>query len=72
MSIRQRLRTIACCAILQLAALVGMPMRPEEVQDLMRMLNQPKVARTDPDERRKGDDPRTAPARTPARQHPFM
>jgi hypothetical protein len=57
MTFRHRLRTIACCGILQLGTLLGVPMRPEQVQDLMRTLNQPKLAQTDPDERGKGDDP---------------
>ena len=57
MTFRQRLRTIACCGILQLGTLVGVLMRPEQVQDLMRTLNQPKLAQTDPDERESTDEP---------------
>jgi hypothetical protein len=55
MSYKQRLRTLACCAILQVAATIGVPMRPEQVQDLMRTLNEPKVARTNPDDQDRGD-----------------
>ena len=55
MSYKQRLRTLACCAILQMAATIGVPMRPEQVQDLMRTLNEPKVARTNPDDQDRGD-----------------
>ena len=59
MSYRTRLRTLACCALLQVAATIGVPMRPEQVQDLMRTLNEPKVARTNPDDQDRGDGSRT-------------
>ena len=55
MPIRQRLRTIIVCFVLELGALSGIPMRPNEIEDLMRTLNQPKVAHTIPDESKKGD-----------------
>jgi hypothetical protein len=55
MSYKNRLRSLACCALLQVAATIGVPMRPEHVQDLMRTLNQPKVARTNPDDQDRGD-----------------
>ena len=60
MSIRNRIRTLACCIVLQAATLIGMPMRPEQVQELMRSLNQPKLARTTPQESRKDDARRSA------------
>ena len=50
MSVVHRLRTVFCCAFLQLGALLGVPMRPEEIQDLMHRLNKPKVAHTNPEE----------------------
>lgn len=50
MSIIRRLRTVACCAILEIGTLMGVPMRPEQIQDLMRAMNGPKVAQTNPDE----------------------
>jgi hypothetical protein len=53
MSLKNRLRTIACCVVLQAATLIGVPMRPEQVADLMRSLNQPKIARTTPKESEK-------------------
>ncbi len=55
MSITRRLRTVACCAILEIGTLMGMPMRPEHIQDLMRAMNVPKVAQTNPDESSTGD-----------------
>ena len=42
--------------MLEFAALFGMPMRPEEIEELMRRLNEPKLARTNPDESEHGDD----------------
>lgn len=57
MSVKHRLRTLTCCAMLEAAALMGMPMRPEHVQDLMRSLNQPKIACTHPDESDRGEGP---------------
>ena len=52
MSLKNRLRTIACCVVLQAATLIGVPMRPDQVQELMRSLNQPKLARTTPEEKK--------------------
>ncbi len=57
MSLKQRLRTILCCLTLEVGTLVGVPMRPEQIQDLMQTLNQPKVAQTIPDETDTGDGP---------------
>jgi hypothetical protein len=55
MSIARRLRTIACCAILEVGTLMGVPMRPEQVQDLMRAMNVPKLAQTNPEDSSMGD-----------------
>jgi len=55
MSIIRRLRTVACCAILEIGTLMGVPMRPEQIQDLMRAMNVPKLAQTNPDESTTGD-----------------
>lgn len=41
---RQQLRTVFVCAVLELGALVGVPMRPEEIEELMHTMNQPKMA----------------------------
>ena len=57
MSLSRRLRTIACCAILELGTLIGVPMRAEQIQDLMRSLNTPRLARTAPEESQQGDNP---------------
>jgi hypothetical protein len=55
MSIRRRLRTILVCAVLEWSALIGMPMRPEEIVDLMQTMNTPRVVHTIPDEGESGD-----------------
>ena len=58
MSLRKRLRTLMVCVVLEFGALIGMPMRPEEIKALMETMNQPKIAHTTPDEHDKGDDAR--------------
>ena len=57
MSIRRRLRTVACCAILEIGTLMGIPMRPEQIQELMHAMNVPKVAETKPEHDDTGEPP---------------
>ena len=57
MSLKSRLRTLLCCAVLQVGALTGVPMRPDEIQELMNTLAQPKLARVNPDRPDDGDRP---------------
>ncbi len=66
MRISSRLRTFLVCTMLEYAALVGTPMRPEEITKLMRAMNQPTIAHTNPDEGESGDDVEPS-ARTPDR-----
>jgi hypothetical protein len=55
--VRQRLRTVFVCFVLEFGALIGLPMKPEEIEELMHMMNQPKIAQTTPDdESNPGDD----------------
>lgn len=54
-SLKQRLRTLLCCVTLEVGTLIGVPMRPEQIQELMQTLNQPKIAQTTPDESDAGD-----------------
>jgi len=56
MSIKKRLRSALLCLVLGMGSLIGAPMRPEEIEDLMHAMNQPKVARVLPDESDHGDD----------------
>jgi hypothetical protein len=44
MRITARLRTILMCAMLEYAALMGAPMRPDEIEELLRTMNKPKIA----------------------------
>ena len=41
--------------MLEFAALAGVPMRPEEIEELMRQMNQPKLAHVLRDEDDSGD-----------------
>ena len=57
MSLKRRLRTLACCGMLEIAAMFGIPMRPEQVQEFMQMLNESKVAHVLPSEDESGEPP---------------
>lgn len=50
MSLRTRLRTVVACLLLEAGVLIGVPVRVQEVEELLRSLNQPKVAQTDSEE----------------------
>lgn len=52
-----RLRVVFVCAVLELGALSGVPMRPEQIQELMHGMNLPKVAHELPEEETGGDPP---------------
>jgi len=49
-SIKQKVRRILLVGAIGLALLTGMPMRPEEIEELLHRMNQPKLAHTLPDE----------------------
>lgn len=53
----RRLRVLVVCLTLEVGVLVGVPMRPDEVQDLMHQMNQPTMAHVLPAEADEGDDP---------------
>jgi hypothetical protein len=55
-SIKRRLRTLLLCLPLLLGAFSGMPMRPEEIEELMHNMNQQKVVVTIDEESENGDD----------------
>ena len=57
MFLRRRLRTLVCCGMLEIGALFGIPMRSEEIEEFMQMLNESKVAHTLPSEDESGDPP---------------
>ena len=45
-----RLSRLFACLFLELGALAGVPMRPEQIAELMQQMNQPKLAHVLPDE----------------------
>ena len=44
MSVKSRLRTLLLCGPLLMASLMGVPMRAEEIEELMSLANRPKIA----------------------------
>ena len=56
MSIKQKLRNLLFIALVGVAILGNAPMRPEEIEDLLRQMNQPKVAHTLSERNDDGDD----------------
>jgi hypothetical protein len=56
-SFAKSLRVMFVCAFLEFGALAGVPMRPEEIARLMRLMNAPVVAHVLPTEDDLGDDP---------------
>jgi hypothetical protein len=57
----KRLRVLLVCLTLQFGLLTGVPMRPGEIEELMREMNEPTLARVLPSERDEGDDPLSNP-----------
>jgi len=53
-SLGNRLRTIVVCALLEMGAMSGAPMRVKEVDELMGQLNQLKLAHVLPAENEEG------------------
>ena len=56
MSLKARLRVVLACLTLLGGVCIGVPMRPSEIEDLMRGMNQPKIAHVLPKEDDEGDD----------------
>ena len=56
MAFRGRFCKFAFCALLAVGSLAGTPMRPEEIEELMSTMNQPKAAHTLPESNENGDD----------------
>jgi hypothetical protein len=46
MSLKGRLRTLVLCLPLLLGSIAGVPMRPEEIENLMHSMNQQKIVVT--------------------------
>ena len=52
----KKLRVLLVCLTLQVGVVFGVPMRPDEIQDLMHQMNQPKVAHVLRSENDNGDE----------------
>jgi hypothetical protein len=50
MSLANRLRVLVVCVALEIGVLGGVPMRPDEIESLMREMNQPTLAHVLPTE----------------------
>ena len=56
MSLMSRLRVMLACLTLLGGVWVGVPMRPAEIEDLLREMNQPRIAHALPAEDEEGND----------------
>lgn len=56
-SIKHKLRSLLLCLPLLLGAFGGMPMRPEEIEELMHSMNQQKISCTITENGENGDYP---------------
>jgi hypothetical protein len=56
MSLASRFRVLLVCVALEMGVLGGVPMRPDEIQDLLHQMNQPALAHVLPAEDEDGAD----------------
>jgi len=56
---RSRWRSLFLCIVLEVGLMAGVPMRPDEIARLMRLMAGPRVELSRPDEADRGDDDRT-------------
>ena len=61
----KRLRVLVACGLLEVGLLMGMPFRPDEIEALLRQMNEPKMAHVLPSETENGDDPPAASSAIP-------
>ena len=52
-SLKSKLKNILLCLALGMCQLMGAPMSPKEIEELLQQMNQPKIAHTLPDENNK-------------------
>ena len=57
MRLQERLRVLLVCFALEFGVIMGAPMRPDEIRELMHQMNQPTLAHVLPSEEEAGDDP---------------
>jgi hypothetical protein len=63
--LKQRFRKLLLLLALWIGAQMGAPLSPEEIEELMRTMNAPKIVRKFAEEEEQGDDPLpTAGSRT--------
>jgi hypothetical protein len=60
-SLRKRLRSVFVCTFLQFGALVGVPMLPRDIEELMQQMSAPKLAHVLPSEEDDGGGPPDEP-----------
>ena len=53
---KHRLRTLLMCLPLLVGSVIGAPMRPEQIEELLQNMNQQKIAHIIPNESENGDD----------------
>ena len=63
MSLKEKLRVLVTCLTLEFGVIIGAPMRPDEIRELMHQMNQPTLAHVLPSEEEAGDDPSEPPDR---------
>jgi hypothetical protein len=56
MSFMSKLRVLLVCISLEIGVLGGIPIRPKDIEDLLRQMNQPQVTHVLPAEHDNGDD----------------
>jgi hypothetical protein len=62
---KRRFRKMLLCLVLCAGSSLGLPMRADEIEELMRTMNQPKIVRKFAEEEERGDaPPPTAESRT--------
>jgi hypothetical protein len=54
---KKKLRTVLACMMLEAGVLIGVPMRPDQIEELMHQMNQPKLAHVLKEEGDAGDPP---------------
>ena len=59
---RSSWRSLFLCVVLEVGLMAGVPMRPDEIARLMRMMSAPRVEQASPDEAAKGDGNDRPPA----------
>jgi hypothetical protein len=54
---KKRFQRILLCLVPSAGSQIGIPMRPDEIEELMRTMNQPKLVRKFAEEEDRPDDP---------------